>query len=322
MSALTEISLPSFQKIASGKVRDLFELPDKDTLLFVASDRVSAYDAVLKNPIPDKGKILTVLSAHWFKVLTERIPDLRTHFISLDVPEGVSAEEAQIIKNRSMVVKKLSVIKIESIVYGLPPVSEAPRNVILRTRGYLTGSAYKEYKKNGTVHGITVEPGMEEASKFKQPLWTPSTKADAGEHDENIHPDDAWKEVGDRETADRVKELSLKIYEEASKYAEERGILLADTKFEFAKDGEGNIYLVDEVLTPDSSRFWPASGYMPGRDQDSFDKQFIRNWLTKEGLKGKEGVELPQDIVQATSDRYRDAFLMLTGKKFEDALSQ
>ncbi|KAF4994980.1 hypothetical protein FGRMN_5427 [Fusarium graminum] len=301
MSALTEISLPSFQKIASGKVRDLFELPDKNTLLFVASDRVSAYDAVLKNPIPDKGKILTLVSAHWFNVLTERIPGLRTHFISLDLPEGVSSEEAKIIKNRSMVVKKLSVIKIESIV-----------------RGYLTGSAYKEYKKHGTVHGISVEPGMEEAQKFKQPLWTPSTKADAGEHDENIHPDDAWKEVGDRETADRVKELSLQIYEEAAKYAEERGILLADTKFEFAKDGEGNIYLVDEVLTPDSSRFWPAAGYMPGRDQDSFDKQFIRNWLTKEGLKGKEGVELPQDIVQATSDRYREAFLMLTGKKFED----
>jgi phosphoribosylaminoimidazole-succinocarboxamide synthase len=302
MSALTEISLPSFQKIASGKVRDLFELPDKNTLLFVASDRVSAYDAVLKNPIPDKGKILTLVSAHWFKVLVDRIPGLRTHFISLDLPAGVTAEEAKIIKNRSMVVKKLSVIKIESIV-----------------RGYLTGSAYKEYKKNGTVHGIAIEPGMEEAQKFKQPLWTPSTKADAGEHDENIHPDDAWKEVGDRETADRVKELSLQIYEEAAKYAEERGILLADTKFEFAKDGEGNIYLVDEVLTPDSSRFWPAAGYMPGRDQDSFDKQFIRNWLTKEGLKGKEGVELPQDIVQATSDRYREAFLMLTGKKFEDS---
>ncbi|KAM0251792.1 hypothetical protein ACHAP5_001455 [Fusarium lateritium] len=302
MSALTEISLPSFQKIASGKVRDLFELPDKNTLLFVASDRVSAYDAVLKNPIPDKGKILTLVSAHWFKVLVDRVPGLRTHFISLDLPKGVTDEEAKIIKNRSMVVKKLSVIKIESIV-----------------RGYLTGSAYKEYKKNGTVHGIAVEPGMEEAQKFKQPLWTPSTKADAGEHDENIHPDDAWKEVGDRETADRVKELSLQIYEEAAKYAEERGILLADTKFEFAKDGEGNIYLVDEVLTPDSSRFWPAAGYMPGRDQDSFDKQFIRNWLTKEGLKGKEGVELPQDIVQATSDRYREAFLMLTGKRFEDS---
>ncbi|KAL2692120.1 hypothetical protein Neosp_002526 [[Neocosmospora] mangrovei] len=303
--AQTQIQVSSLEKIASGKVRDLFKLPDADTLLFVASDRVSAFDVVMKNGIPDKGKILNIISAHWFKVLQERIPDLRTHFITLDVPAGVTPEEAKAIKDRSMQVRRLQVVKLESIV-----------------RGYLTGSAFKEYKKSGTVHGITVEPGMEEAQKFKQPLWTPSTKADAGEHDENIHPDDAWKEVGDRETADRVKELSLKIYEEASKYAEERGIILADTKFEFAKDAEGNIYLVDEVLTPDSSRFWPAAGYMPGRDQDSFDKQFIRNWLIKEGLKGKDGVSLPEEIVQATSDRYREAFLMLTGKKFEDAVSQ
>ncbi|RSL64853.1 hypothetical protein CEP53_003938 [Fusarium sp. AF-6] len=303
--AQTQIQVSSLEKIASGKVRDLFKLPDADTLLFVASDRVSAFDVVMENGIPDKGKILNIISAHWFKVLTERIPDLRTHFITLDVPAGVTPEEATAIKDRSMQVRRLQVIKLESIV-----------------RGYLTGSAFKEYKKSGTVHGISVEPGMEEAQKFKQPLWTPSTKADAGEHDENIHPDDAWKEVGDRETADRVKELSLKIYEEASKYAEERGIILADTKFEFAKDAEGNIYLVDEVLTPDSSRFWPAAGYMPGRDQDSFDKQFIRNWLIKEGLKGKDGVSLPEEIVQATSDRYREAFLMLTGKRFEDAVSQ
>ncbi|KAL6352885.1 hypothetical protein LRP88_13359 [Fusarium phalaenopsidis] len=303
--AQTQIPVSSLEKIASGKVRDLFRLPDADTLLFVASDRVSAFDVVMKNGIPDKGKILNLISAHWFKVLTERIPDLRTHFITLDVPAGVTPEEAKAIKDRSMQVRRLQVVKLESIV-----------------RGYLTGSAFKEYKKSGTVHGISVEPGMEEAQKFKQPLWTPSTKADAGEHDENIHPDDAWKEVGDRETADRVKELSLKIYEEASKYAEERGIILADTKFEFAKDAEGNIYLVDEVLTPDSSRFWPAAGYMPGRDQDSFDKQFIRNWLIKEGLKGKDGVSLPEEIVQATSDRYREAFLMLTGKRFEDAVSQ
>ncbi|KAH7275765.1 Bifunctional purine biosynthetic protein ade1 [Fusarium solani] len=303
--AQTQIPVSSLEKIASGKVRDLFKLPDADTLLFVASDRVSAFDVVMKNGIPDKGKILNIISAHWFKVLTERIPDLRTHFITLDVPAGVTPEEAKAIKDRSMQVRRLQVVKLESIV-----------------RGYLTGSAFKEYKKSGTVHGISVEPGMEEAQKFKQPLWTPSTKADAGEHDENIHPDDAWKEVGDRETADRVKELSLKIYEEASKYAEERGIILADTKFEFAKDAEGNIYLVDEVLTPDSSRFWPAAGYMPGRDQDSFDKQFIRNWLIKEGLKGKDGVSLPEEIVQATSDRYREAFLMLTGKRFEDAVTQ
>ncbi|RSM14555.1 hypothetical protein CEP52_001179 [Fusarium oligoseptatum] len=303
--AQTQIPVSSLEKIASGKVRDLFKLPDADTLLFVASDRVSAFDVVMENGIPDKGKILNIISAHWFKVLTERIPDLRTHFITLDVPAGVTPEEAKAIKDRSMQVRRLQVVKLESIV-----------------RGYLTGSAFKEYKKSGTVHGISVEPGMEEAQKFKQPLWTPSTKADAGEHDENIHPDDAWKEVGDRETTDRVKELSLKIYEEASKYAEEHGIILADTKFEFAKDAEGNIYLVDEVLTPDSSRFWPAAGYMPGRDQDSFDKQFIRNWLIKEGLKGKDGVSLPEEIVQATSDRYREAFLMLTGKRFEDAVSQ
>ncbi|KAF4976641.1 hypothetical protein FZEAL_6722 [Fusarium zealandicum] len=305
MAALTQISLSSVERIASGKVRDLFTLPDKDVLLFTALDRVSAFDVVMENGIPDKGKILTLLSAHWFKVLTDRIPGLKTHFISLDIPAGVTPEEAKAIKHRSMQVKKLTVIKLESIV-----------------RGYLTGSAFNEYKKNGTVHGISVEPGMEEAQKFKEPLWTPSTKADAGEHDENINPDDAWKEVGDRETADRVKELSLKIYDEASKYAEERGIILADTKFEFAKDDEGNIYLCDEVLTPDSSRFWPAAGYMPGRDQDSFDKQFIRNWLIKEGLKGKEGVKLPDEIVQATSDRYREAFLMLTGKKFENVVSQ
>ncbi|RMJ14800.1 hypothetical protein CDV36_005549 [Fusarium kuroshium] len=303
--AQTQIPVSSLEKIASGKVRDLFKLPDADTLLFVASDRVSAFDVVMENGIPDKGKILNLISAHWFKVLTDRIPDLRTHFITLDVPAGITPEEAKAIKDRSMQVRRLQVVKLESIV-----------------RGYLTGSAFKEYKKSGTVHGISVEPGMEEAQKFKQPLWTPSTKADAGEHDENIHPDDAWKEVGDRETADRVKELSLKIYEEASKYAEEHGIILADTKFEFAKDAEGNIYLVDEVLTPDSSRFWPAAGYMPGRDQDSFDKQFIRNWLIKEGLKGKDGVSLPEEIVQATSDRYREAFLMLTGKRFEDAVSQ
>ncbi|KAM5348794.1 hypothetical protein ACJ41O_008617 [Fusarium nematophilum] len=305
MAALTEVSLPGLEKIASGKVRDLFTLPDPAELLFVASDRVSAFDVILQPGIPHKGKILTLMSANWFKVLTERIPGLRTHFISLDIPSGVTAEEAQAIKDRAMVVKKLTVIPLESIV-----------------RGYLTGSAWKEYQKSGTVHGIKMPEGMELSQKFETAIWTPSTKAEAGQHDENIHPDDAWKEVGDRETADRVKELSLKIYNEASKYAEERGIILADTKFEFAKDAEGNIYLADEVLTPDSSRFWPAAGYVVGRDQDSFDKQFIRNWLIKEGLKGKDGVSLPEDIVKATSERYEEAFLMLTGKRFQDAVNQ
>lgn len=299
--ALTTINLPSLDKIASGKVRDLFVVPDSDNLLFVASDRVSAFDVVMENGIPNKGAILTLASAHWFKVLTERIPGLRTHFISLDIPGSVPAAEAQQAKNRSMLVRKLEVIKIEAIV-----------------RGYLTGSAYNEYKSKGTVHGIQMPEGMQLSQKFPEAIYTPSTKAPAGEHDENIHPDDAWKEIGDKETADKVKELALAIYNNAAAYAEERGIIIADTKFEFAKDSEGNIFLVDEVLTPDSSRFWRKDAYEVGRDQDSFDKQFIRNWLIKEGVKGKEGVTLPEDVCKATSEKYKEVFLYLTGKSFEE----
>ncbi|KAF7550485.1 hypothetical protein G7046_g8000 [Stylonectria norvegica] len=302
MAALTQINLPSLQKIASGKVRDLFTLPDADTLLFVASDRVSAFDVVLTNGIPDKGKILTLISAHWFRVLSERIPGLRTHFISLDIPAGLSAEETKALKNRSMLVWKLEVLPIEAIV-----------------RGYLAGSAWKEYQAKGTVHGLAMPKGMQLSEKFPEAIYTPSTKAPAGEHDENIHPDDAWKELGDKETANKVKELSLKIYNAAAIYAEERGLIIADTKFEFAKDSEGNVYLVDEVLTMDSSRFYSKDSYVVGRDQDSYDKQFLRDWLIKEGKKGKEGVELPEEICKATSQRYREGFFKLTGKTFEEA---
>lgn len=255
----------------------------------------------MTNGIPLKGSILTLISAHWFRVLAESMPELRTHFISLDLPDGISAEEAQLIKNRSMQVHKLEPLKIEAI-----------------ARGYLTGSAYKEYQAHGTVHGIPMPQGMQLSQKFPEPIYTPSTKAPEGEHDENIHPDDAWKELGDKETARKVQELTLKIYKTLAAYAEERGIIIADTKFEFGKDAEGNIYLVDEVATPDSSRFWPKNSYAVGRDQDSFDKQFIRNWLIKEGLKGKDGVELPEDICKATSDRYKEAFKLLTGRSFED----
>ncbi|EQK99771.1 hypothetical protein G6O67_001830 [Ophiocordyceps sinensis] len=301
--ALTTINLPSLEKVASGKVRDLFALDDPNALLFVASDRLSAFDVVMKNGIPNKGAILTLASAHWFRVLSERIPGLRTHFVTLDVPASLSVEEAKTIKNRSMQVRKLQVLKIEAIV-----------------RGYLTGSAWNEYQAKGTVHGLAMPAGMQQSQKFPEPIYTPSTKADLGEHDENIHPDDAWKELGDKETARQVQELSLKIYKAAAEYAEERGIIIADTKFEFAKDDEGHIYLVDEVLTPDSSRFWPKDTYDVGRDQDSFDKQFVRNWLIKEGLKGKEGVEIPEDICKATEQRYKDVFLKLMGKTFDDAV--
>lgn len=303
MAALTTIDLPSLQKMASGKVRDLFSLPDDpDTLLFVASDRLSAFDVVMTNGIPNKGAILTLISAHWFRLLPERIPNLRTHFISLDAPAGVSPAEARAIRNRSMQVRKLEVLKIEAIV-----------------RGYITGSAWKEYQARGTVHGLAMPEGMQLGQKFPKAIYTPSTKADAGAHDENIHPRDAWREIGDKETADRVEGLALAIYDAAAAYAEERGIIIADTKFEFARDQEGNIYLVDEVLTPDSSRFWPKDGYELGKEQDSFDKQHVRNWLIREGLEAKEGVAIPEDIVQATSDKYKDAFYKLTGKTFEAA---
>ncbi|GAO15429.1 uncharacterized protein UV8b_02245 [Ustilaginoidea virens] len=307
MAALTRIDLPSLTKIASGKVRDLFTLPEPNTLLFVASDRLSAFDVVMTNGIPNKGAILTLISAHWFRLLSERIPNLRTHFISLGAPNGnvLTPAEETYVKNRSMQVRKLEVLKIEAIV-----------------RGYITGSAWKEYQAQGTVHGLAMPKGMQLSQKFPHAIYTPSTKADAGAHDENIHPDDAWKEIGDKETADKVQELALTIYNTAAAYAEERGIIIADTKFEFARDQEGNIYLVDEVLTPDSSRFWPKDGYELGKEQDSFDKQYVRNWLIKEGLKAKEGVAIPEDIVKATEEKYRDAFYKLTGEKFEDAAAK
>ncbi|RCI16951.1 hypothetical protein L249_1753 [Ophiocordyceps polyrhachis-furcata BCC 54312] len=302
--ALAHIHLPSLQKVASGKVRDLFTLPDAaDRLLFVASDRLSAFDVVMENGIPNKGAILTLISAHWFGVLVERVPGLRTHFLSLDVPACLSADEARIISKRSMQVRRLQVLKIEAIV-----------------RGYITGSAWVEYQAKGTVHGLPMPAGMRLAQPFAEPIYTPSTKAEAGQHDENIHPDDAWKELGDRETARQVQELSLTIYRAAAAYAEERGIIIADTKFEFAKDAEGNIYLVDEVLTPDSSRFWRKDSYEVGREQDSFDKQFVRDWLISQGLKGKTGVEIPEQVCRATEQRYKDVFRMLTGKTFEETI--
>ena len=307
MAALTTIDLPNLDKIASGKVRDLFAIPSSpSTLLFVASDRLSAYDVVLATGIPNKGAILTLASAHWFRILSERIPGLRTHFLSLDVPTVIEdQQQRKVLKNRTMQVKKLKVVKVEAIV-----------------RGYLTGSAWKEYQAKGTVHGLAMPSGLQLSQKFPEAIYTPSTKADAGEKDENIHPDDAWKEIGDRETAEQVKQLSLQIYNAAAAYAWERGIIIADTKFEFAKDEEGNLYLADEVLTPDSSRFWPRDTYEVGKDADSFDKQYIRNWLVREGLKGKEGVEIPADIAAKTEEKYKEVFHRLTGKTFDEAASK
>ncbi|KAK4168610.1 putative phosphoribosylaminoimidazole-succinocarboxamide synthase [Cladorrhinum sp. PSN259] len=298
----TAIELESLPKLASGKVRDLYNIDDK-SLLFVTTDRISAYDVIMANGVPLKGAVLTQLSAHWFKVLPERVPGLKTHFISLDPPATLSGADKAKVRGRSMQVRKLKVFPIEVIV-----------------RGYITGSAWTEYKKHGTVHGLSMPAGLQQCSRFPQAIYTPSTKAELGQHDENISPEQAAKIVGDK-YASRIEELALKVYNAGAEYAAERGIIIADTKFEFGLDEEtDDIVLIDEVLTPDSSRFWPADEYEVGRDQNSFDKQFLRNWLTDNGLKYKEGVAMPDDIAEATGVRYRDAFKRLTGKTLEVAL--
>ena len=297
--AVTTIDLKgSLHLIARGKVRDLYKI-DEETLLFVASDRISAYDVIMKNGIPGKGALLTLLSAHWFKILSTALPNLRTHFISLDLPSQIPQDLRSELNGRSMQVRKLEVFPIEAIV-----------------RGYITGSAWKEYQSKGTVHGLTVPAGLKESQAFPDgPIYTPSTKAEAGKNDENIHPDEAAKIVG-RQYAKRIEELALSLYSTARQYALERGIIIADTKFEFGMDAATEeVVLVDEVLTPDSSRFWPAASYKIGQAQESFDKQYLRDWLTNKGLKGKPEVEMPEDIVLKTAVKYQDAFEKLMDQK-------
>ncbi|KAJ8058372.1 hypothetical protein OCU04_012564 [Sclerotinia nivalis] len=304
-SALTTLTLDGLPKIAEGKVRNLYEI-DKKTLLFVASDRISAYDVIMENGIPSKGALLTLLSAHWFEVLTTLIPDLKTHFLTLSLPSSISSSQHNLLRNRSMQVRKLKIFPIEAIV-----------------RGYITGSAWKEYQRSSTVHGIYIPAGLQNSQAFPQgAIYTPSTKAEAGENDENIHPSKAAEIVGEK-YAQRIEDLAIKLYTTARDYAAERGIIIADTKFEFGLDEETDeVVLVDEVLTPDSSRFWPASKYEVGKEQESYDKQFLRNWLTKEGLKGKQGVAMPDEIMSQTAQKYREAFEKLTGRKWEDALKE
>lgn len=296
-TAITTIDLDSInlKKIASGKVREIFEL-DTSTLLFVATDRISAYDVILANGIPGKGELLTRLSAHWFKLITSKFPELKNHLITTSVPAALEGTDvAKVLEGRSMQVRRHEIVPLESIV-----------------RGYITGSAWKEYQIHGTVHGIPMPKGLKESEKLKQPLWTPSTKAAAGEHDENISPARAAEIVG-ADVAKKIEEVSLRVYELARDHAAERGIIIADTKFEFGLEaGTGEVVLVDEVLTPDSSRFWPKEKYEVGKGQESFDKQFLRDWLVREGLKGKDGVEMPEDVVKETVKKYQEAFEKLT----------
>ena len=298
---ITTLDLEStgLKKIASGKVREIFEV-DSETLLFVATDRISAYDVILKNGIAERGAILTQLSAFWFSLIEARLPSLQTHLLSAELPSTVPSKYQLLLAKRSMLVRRYPLVKLESIV-----------------RGYITGSAWAEYKKSGTVHGMPMPAGLEESQKLEPAIWTPSTKADAGEHDENISRAQAISLVGEDVTK-KVEKASLQVYEMARDYAAERGIIIADTKFEFGINPETKeVVLVDEVLTPDSSRFWPADKYEVGKSQQSYDKQYLRDWLVSSGLKGKEGTEMPAEVVAETGKKYQEAYEMLTGKSWK-----
>lgn len=300
VSALVQTDLGGvLPLVARGKVRDLYNVSD-DSLLFVATDRISAYDVIMTNGIPSKGKILTGVSQFWFDLLKN---ETKNHLISTGLPDVITKEHPELLpqlQHRSMLVHKYKVLPLEVIV-----------------RGYLTGSAWAEYKKSGTVHGIPIRAGMQESEAFDKPIYTPSTKAEQGEHDENISPEQAEKILGSKELAQRIEELALRLYNTAAEYAKSKGIIIADTKFEFGLDEQtDSIVLIDEVLTPDSSRFWRKDSVELGKTPDSYDKQFLRNWLVDNKLKGKEGVSIPLDIVEQTRAKYIEAYEVLTGQKW------
>lgn len=284
-----ETSFPGVPLRSRGKVRDLYEFGDR--LLIVATDRLSAFDVVLPTPIPDKGRVLTQLSLFWFELLRDVVAN---HVLSgTEFPAQLAAYADQL-RGRSMLVRRTQAVPIECVV-----------------RGYLAGSGWKDYQKTGAVCGIPLPAGLRESDRLPEPIFTPSTKATSG-HDENISFDEAAARVG-RPLAERVRAVSLELYRRAAAYAEPRGIILADTKFEFGLVGDELIW-IDEALTPDSSRFWPTGGYEAGRPQPSFDKQYVRDYLERIGWsKQPPGPELPPEVVAATREKYREAYRRLTG---------
>jgi phosphoribosylaminoimidazole-succinocarboxamide synthase len=280
--------------IASGKVREMYDLGDR--ILMVASDRISTYDVVHPTPIPGKGAVLTGLSAFWFAKTGHIVAN---QYVSATdgVPEDV--------RGRAMVVKRLRMLPVECVV-----------------RGYITGSGWKDYQATGRVSGIELPPGLRESERLPTPIFTPSTKAEEG-HDEAIDFDAAAEAVGDRELMSRVRDVSVALYEFAAAHARERGVILADTKFEFGLDDAGELVVGDEVLTPDSSRYWPADGYEPGRSQPSFDKQYVRDWASSSGWdKTPPAPEIPADVVEGTKQRYEEAYERITGEPFADWLAR
>ncbi len=285
--------------VSRGKVRDIYEIEDK--LLFVATDRISAFDVVMKSGIDGKGKILTQLSCFWFDLLKDVVPN---HLITADFDRmpAVVHEYRDQLEGRSLLVRKLSILPVESIV-----------------RGYITGSALSEYKQTGTVCGIPLPPGLVESQKLECPLFTPSTKAELGNHDENINPSKRTQfnsvyEIIGQEMTQTMARISIELYEKAQEYAWTKGIIIADTKFEFGLDENGQLVLADEILTPDSSRFWPRKEYQAGKSVPSFDKQFLRDYLSSVSFDKQNGIELPQNVISNTMERYVQVFDILTNK--------
>jgi phosphoribosylaminoimidazole-succinocarboxamide synthase len=290
---LFQSDLKSLRLRHRGKVRDIYDIDDKH-MLIVTTDRLSAFDVVLPDPIPGKGALLTAMSNFWFERTRRLIPNQLSD-MALDKVLKDPAERKQV-EARAIVVRKLKALPVEAIV-----------------RGYIVGSGWKEYQKSGTVCGIKLPAGLKEADKLPEPIFTPSTKAAVGSHDENISFEKAVEILG-QDIAERVKNASLSIYKECAQYALTRGIIIADTKFEFGLDENGTLTLIDEVLTPDSSRFWPADSYRPGANPPSFDKQYVRDWLEASGWNKKAPApKLPAEVIARTAEKYREALTRLTG---------
>jgi phosphoribosylaminoimidazole-succinocarboxamide synthase len=300
-SSLYQSNIKSLPLLGRGKVRENYAL-GTDKMLMVASDRLSAFDVIMGEPIPDKGRVLTGMALFWFDKLAHIVPN---HCTGVAPESMVAPDEVDQVRGRAQVVKKLKPVMIEAVV-----------------RGYLAGSGWKEYQEHGTVCGIALPPGLKQASKLPQPIFTPATKAEAGEHDENISFEQTCALIG-RPLAEKVRDVSLKLYTEAAAYAATRGIIIADTKFEFGLDENGTLTLMDEVLTADSSRFWPADQYQEGMSPPSYDKQFVRDWLeTYRDANGKPwgktapAPKLPDSVIAQTAAKYREAYERLTGNTF------
>jgi len=291
--ALLESNISSLKRIGKGKVRDIYAVGN-DKMLIVTSDRLSAFDVVLADPIPDKGRVLNEMANFWFGKLGHIVPNQLT---GIDPETVVQEKEKNEVRGRSVVVKKLRPLPIEAVV-----------------RGYIIGSGWKDYQKTGKVCGIELPKGLQQAQKLPEPIFTPATKAETG-HDENISFAEAAKLVG-QANAEKVRDISIRLYKEASEYAAKKGIIIADTKFEFGLDSKGQIVLIDEVLTADSSRFWPADSYRVGISPPSFDKQYVRDYLeTLDWDKTPPAPKLPAEVIRKTSEKYREALERLTGRK-------